>query len=110
VLGFFIHYTRLVSERDTLRTDNTALTADLAKAAANAEKRKENARVSRVAAAEAVTERDTARAALDKLRAARANDPEAQEWGAQFIPQGELERFCETLPEMVGCLVIAPSN
>ena len=110
VVGFFIHYKLLVNERDNLRADNIVLEADLAKAAANKAKLEENARVSRIAAATAVTERDAARATLDTLRAGRQNDPEAQEWGTQMIPLGELERLCEALPEMIGCTIVPSLN
>ncbi len=109
-LGFVGHYFWVLDQRDDLREEKIVLEADLAKAAANAEKRKENARVSRIAAAAAVTERDAARAALDILRAGRVNDPEAQEWGTQMIPLGELERLCEALPEMIGCTIVPNPN
>ena len=108
ILSIGVHYRLVIGERNDLRTEKIALEFDLAKAATNIEKYKENARIAAEATALVTAERDAHRASLDLLRAGREDDPEALEWAAQPLPAGELIRLCEALPEMTGC--VTPNN
>ena len=108
ILSIGVHYRLVIGERNELRVEKIALEFDLAKAATNIEKYKENARVAAEATAIVAAERDAHRASLDLLREGREDDPEALEWAAQPLPAGELIRLCETLPEMTGC--VTPEN
>ena len=104
ILSIGVHYKLVIGERNDLRAEKIVLEADLEKAAANAEKYKENARIAAIATATVTAERNADRAALDTFRAGRRADPEAVAWAAQPLPAGELIRLCEVLPEMQGCV------
>ena len=104
VLGALgVHHKLVLSERDRLRDENAALGFDLETARANQQVLEDALDLEREAAAVATAERDEARRAIDKFRAGRRDDPEAQEWASQPLPLGELERLCVALPEMDGC-------
>ena len=104
ILSIGVHYRLVIGERNDLRQEKIVLELDLAKAAVNAAKYKENARVAAEATAIVAAERDAHRASLDLLREGREDDPEAMEWASQPLPAGELIRLCEILPEMTGCV------
>lgn len=105
VIGAFaVHYRLLVGERDELRITKVELEGQLAAQKARADRYKAAEQAANVAAATAIAQRAEAQAALDRLRAGRTNDPEAQTWAAQPVPQGERARLCEALPTLKGCI------
>lgn len=55
------------------------------------------------ASRDVLRERDAARSALDEFQHGRQDDPEALDWAAQPVPQGERERMCKAIPELQGC-------
>jgi len=69
----------------------------------NEKKFKQTIEDERTAARQAGSDRADTQRHLDELREGRENDPDAQEWAATPLPQGEVQRLCLALPAMVGC-------
>ena len=94
--GGIWHYKNVIAERDQLRADVIVFEA-------NEKKFLQTIEDERTAARQAVTDRADTQRRLDELREGRENDPDAQEWAATPLPQGEVQRLCLALPTMKGC-------
>lgn len=103
IVGFSIHYKLLVGERNKLRIAEAGYQAAVAAFEQREVTLQQDIRLAAEATAELVADRDAQRTALDLLRAGREGDEEAQAWGSQQLPVGEITRLCVTLPGMVGC-------
>jgi len=101
--GFGLHYKLLVGERNKLRVAETAYKAAFVAWELREATLQQDIRLAAQATAELVADRDAQRTALDLLRAGREGDAEAQVWGGQQLPLGEITRLCATLPGMTGC-------
>ena len=96
LIGGIWHYKSVIAERDQLRADVIVFEA-------NEKKFKQTIEDERTAARQAVSDRADTQRRLDELREGRENDPDAQEWAATPLPQGEVQRLCLALPTMKGC-------
>jgi ABC-type iron transport system FetAB ATPase subunit len=94
--GGIWHYKSIIAERNQLRADVIVFEA-------NEKKFKQTIEDERTAARQAVSDRADTQRALDELREGREDDPDAQEWAATPLPNGEIQRLCIALPTMVGC-------
>lgn len=103
IAGFGIHYKLLVGERDKLRVVEAGYQAAVAAFELREAAMQEDIRLAAEATAQLSADRDAQRTALDLLRTGREGDEEAQAWGSQQLPVGEITRLCATLPGMVGC-------
>ncbi len=110
ILAFTAHYKILVNERDKLRVAEAGYKQAVSAFVQREAVLREDLRLAAEATATVAAERNSQISALNALRAGRQIDSEAQSWGTQALPIGEISRLCETLPEMVGCQSTPPSN